>query len=138
MRATWMLASVVAVSILGTAVGARAGDQPQPPDRPKPIELKAVGEAKEIPVGREVSGCHIEVTEGNVVINTIVVRARGQKTPITVAKKLSKGQSLDLPLGPKQMVDGLRISDGGGGVYKIFICADPPPGSKAPEPPQRP
>jgi hypothetical protein len=127
-------AVVVGAAVLALAGGSQAGDRHQS-ERPPAIELKAVGEAREVPVNREASGCRIEVTAGIVTINTIVVRAGGQKTPITVARRLTAGEAIDLPLGPKQMVDGLRISHGGGGDYKIFICADPPPGAKHPEPP---
>lgn len=135
MNGVRMLSAIVAGSMV-MAASLRAGERA--PELPPPIELKAVGGPKEVPVQREVSGCRIEVTEGIVVINTIVVRSGGQKSPITVARRLVKGEALDLPLGPKHMVDGLRISDSGGGDYRIFICADPPPGAKPPAPPEPP
>ncbi len=95
---------------------------------PQPApELRATGPAKEIPVNREATGCRIEVVAGTVVINTVVVRAGRDKLPVTVARSMQAGESADVAFGPRRMVTGLRISDGGGGTYRVVICDEPPP-----------
>lgn len=121
-------AVVVAVALAGSEALAR--DRPSADDQP--VELRAIGEPKEVPVNREVTGCRIEVVNGSVIINTVVVREGGKKTPITVGRRLGVGESVDLPFGPKRLVTGLRISDGGGGTYRVFINAEPPPGAQPP------
>lgn len=84
-------------------------------------ELTAGGDAKEVAVNKEISKCMIEVIEGSVIINTVVVREGGNKTPITVAARLEKGAKHEIALGGAKMVSGLRISDAGRGTYRVHV-----------------
>ncbi len=80
------------------------------------------GGAKEIAVNREVSEIAIDVKEGRVIINTLVVREGGKKTPITVAKEMNKGDKTHfIKLDGKRHVTGFRVSDGGQGRYRISV-----------------
>ncbi len=132
-----MLGSVWAVGVcLACVAGAAAKNDRTPQPAP---ELRAAGPAKEIPVNREATGCRIEVVAGTVVINTVVVRAGRDKLPVTVVRSMQAGESADVAFGPRRLVSGLRISDGGGGTYRVVICDEPPPERTPPErtPPTR-
>ena len=80
------------------------------------------GGAKEIAVNREVSEIAIDVKEGQVIINTLWVRAGAKKTEITVAKAMSKGDKTHfIKLDGRRNVTGFRVSDGAQGRYRISV-----------------
>jgi len=80
------------------------------------------GGAKEIAVNREVSEIAIDVKEGQVIINTIWVREGAQKTEITVAKAMNKGDKTHfIKLDGSRNVTGFRVSDGARGRYRISV-----------------
>ena len=84
-------------------------------------ELTATGGPKEVALDQEAKWCMIRVMKGTVIINTIVVREGAKKTPITVAKRLNKGDKHVVDLGPKRRITGLRISDDAGGTYRVYL-----------------
>lgn len=85
-------------------------------------DFQTGGEAKEVAVNREVSQCAIYVLEGDVIVNTLVVREGGKKTPIPVTVRLAQGQKpYVIPLGAKRLITGFRISDGARGKYCVSV-----------------
>lgn len=84
-------------------------------------EVTAGGDAKELAVNRSIRTVEIECTEGTVIVNTLVVREGGAKTPITVARSFKAGDKQSLDLGSVRQVTGFRISDGGKGRYKVHV-----------------
>ena len=84
-------------------------------------QLQGAGGAKEVPVNKGISSIRIRCSEGSVTINTVVIREGGRKSPMAVARNLAVGQEHVLNLGSVRMVTGLRISDGGGGTYEVFV-----------------
>ncbi len=86
-------------------------------------ELTAKGGANEVKLNKakEASWLMIHAIEGNVVINTIVLREGAKKTPITVATKLTKDQKKEVSLGGRKSLTGIRISNTGGGKYRIYL-----------------
>ena len=84
-------------------------------------ELTAVGEAKEVAVNQVCSKARVVVKEGEVIIQTLVVREGANKTPIKVARGMKKGQTYDIDLGGTRQVTGFRISDAGGGRYRLHV-----------------
>jgi len=82
-------------------------------------DVTAGGGAKELAVNRSIRLVRIECTSGAVIINTVVIREGGVKTPITVARKLNTGEKWEHDLGGAHQVTGLRISDSGKGTYKV-------------------
>ena len=86
-------------------------------------ELTAKGGAHEVKFDKvnRVSWLLIHAAEGNVVINTVVLREGKKKTPITVATKLTKGQKKEVSLNGEKSLTGLRISNTGGGKYRVFL-----------------
>lgn len=87
----------------------------------KVAELDAGGDGKEVSVNRDCSVCLIKCEEGSVIINTVVIREGGKKTPKTVGKRLNKGDSEQVPFGDKINVTGLRIGDDGRGHYEVYV-----------------
>ncbi len=81
--------------------------------------LQASPDAKEVAVNRNVSSIRIRVIEGTVIINTVVARQGTQRTAYTVGRRLQTGQHVDVDLGGRRNVTGLRISDDGRGRYEI-------------------
>ncbi len=77
------------------------------------------GTATELAVNRTIRTVQIECTEGSVIVNTVVVREGGVKTPITVARRFNKGEKQDIDLGSARNVTGLRISNQGPGKFKV-------------------
>lgn len=77
------------------------------------------GDAIELAVNRAIRTVQIECTEGSVIVNTVVIREGGAKTPITVARRFNKGDKQDLDLGSVRNVTGLRISNQGPGKFKV-------------------
>ncbi len=85
-------------------------------------DFQTGGEAKEVACNREASRCAIYVLEGDVIINTLVVREGGKKTPIRVTVRLAKGQKPHvISLGAKRLITGFRISDGARGKYRVSV-----------------
>ena len=83
----------------------------------------AGGSAKETggPSSRPIRKVRIVATSGSVIVNTVVVREGGAKTPHTLAVRLAAGESREIDLGSARRVTGLRISDGGKGTYEIQV-----------------
>ena len=81
----------------------------------------AGGDAKEMGVDRNCSACLIKVTEGSVIINTVVVREKSSKDPIKVGERIEKGGSKEIDVGDKLYVKGCRISDDGRGKYDVYV-----------------
>ena len=81
------------------------------------------GSAKETgaPSSRPIRKVRIVATSGSVIVNTVVVREGGAKTPHTLAVRLAAGESREIDLGSARRVTGLRISDGGKGTYEIQV-----------------
>ena len=82
-------------------------------------DVTAGGDAKELAVNRVIRVIQIECTQGTVIVNTLWVREGAAKSPVTVARRFSAGETQDIDLGNARQVTGLRISDGGRGAYKI-------------------
>jgi len=108
-----LLAAVVALACCGVA---QAGD-----DWDRVASLTAGGDAKEVAINKGAKHILIKVKEGEVVINTVVVREGGNKTPYTVARKIAAGDHHIIDLPAKIMVSGLRISDAGRGAYEVHV-----------------
>jgi len=88
----------------------------------KLADLSTGGGAKEVACNADaVSIVRIVCTEGHVIINTVVVREGGKKTPHTVARRLEKGQNHAIQLGSPRKVTGIRISDDGNGKYVVQV-----------------
>ena len=83
----------------------------------------AGGSAKETgaPSSRPIRKVRIVATSGSVIVNTVVVREGGAKTPHTLAVRLAAGESREIDLGSARRVTGLRISDGGKGTYEVQV-----------------
>ena len=83
----------------------------------------AGGSAKETgaPSSRPIRKVRIVATSGSVIVNTVVVREGGAKTPHTLAVRLAAGESREIDLGSARNVTGLRISDGGKGTYEVQV-----------------
>ena len=81
------------------------------------------GSAKETgaPSSRPIRKVRIVATSGSVIVNTVVVREGGAKTPHTLAVRLAAGESREIDLGSARRVTGLRISDGGKGTYEVQV-----------------
>ena len=80
----------------------------------------AGGEAKEIAVtDGEYTEIGLELVSGTVSVNTVWIRP--EKTEVPIASRLQPGQLVIIYLGETpRRVTGLRISDNGRGVYRIF------------------
>lgn len=87
----------------------------------KVASLDAGGEAKEVAVNRNCSVCLVKVTDGSVIINTVVVREGEKKTPHTVGARIEKGGNQEIGIGSKTYVTGFRISDDGKGHYEVYV-----------------
>ncbi|MCL1910341.1 MAG: hypothetical protein FWG05_05340 [Kiritimatiellaeota bacterium] len=77
-------------------------------------------EAKEIAVPEYVyNKICIELVSGTVSLNTVWLRP--EKTEVRVASRLQPGEILTIDLGnAPRAINGLRISDNGRGVYRIY------------------
>lgn len=86
-------------------------------------ELTANGaaDAKEVSVNRKVSKVRIACKEGEVIINTLVVRRGSEVDRHTVAHKFKPDEKMVIDIGKKVDVTGFRISDDGKGVYYIAV-----------------
>ena len=78
-------------------------------------------DAIEVGVDRpSVTYIRIVCTEGSVIINTLVVRAGGAKTPHSLAKRIEKGDNEVIEIGETKAT-GFRISHDGRGKYKVQV-----------------
>jgi hypothetical protein len=107
----WMLA--VLMWVTGASMADKAGV--------KVGEFQAGGDAKEMAVNQQVSKVIIKCTDGSVIINTVVVRDGGNKTPHSVGARLNKGDTQQISVGDKVNCSGLRISDAGTGTYVVRV-----------------
>jgi len=83
--------------------------------------LHAGGKAKEVPVHKAIERVMIVCLDQPMIVNTIVVREGGRKTPYRVGKRFSPQERFVLPLGMRRMVTGLRISDDLHGNYLVRV-----------------
>ncbi len=83
--------------------------------------VSAGGGAKEVPVNRLISRLSITCEVRPVIINTVVMREGGRKTPFTVGKRLAVGEEFILHLGGKHQVTGFRLSDDLKGQYQLKV-----------------
>lgn len=90
-------------------------------------EATAGGGAKEFSVSGRSNMARIKCLEGTVIVNTLVVREGGQRSPITVARRLQAGEHVDVDLGGVRNVTGFRISDDGRGRYEVSMRTAEPP-----------
>lgn len=90
-------------------------------DWDKVASLNAGGEAKEVVINREISAVRLVWESGIISIQTVVVRQGAEKTPHTVAARLENKAPLEIKLAGKTQVTGFRISDGGRGVYAVYV-----------------
>lgn len=82
-------------------------------------ELSA-GSAKEVSFGGSgYSECKIEVIEGSVSFNSVVIRRGGQKQQVKVVTRFNAGQSFSVPIDGA--ATGLRISESGRGRYRVLV-----------------
>jgi hypothetical protein len=78
-------------------------------------------DAVEVAVDRpSVTLIRIVCTEGSVIINTLVVREGGAKTPHTIGKRIEKDGYELLEIGETKAT-GFRISHDGRGKYKVQV-----------------
>ena len=68
-----------------------------------------------------ISVIRIVVTEGSVIINTIVVRKGNDKDAITVGDRIEKGNFKEISVGDAVPATGLRISHDGRGQYDVEV-----------------
>ena len=97
--------------------GRRRDDWRAAPARPG--DFTAGGGAKEFPFPAGHHRCTIEVVDGSVGFNTIVVRRGGAKQSITISATYQRGQSFSVPIDAQ--ATGLRISDTGRGRYRVIV-----------------
>jgi hypothetical protein len=117
-RSKWRGVSVAVVFLGMFAMSVFAGDKIVFKEAG---EYQAKGEAKEVKVSQAVRYCRIDVVEGTVIINTIVIREGGKKTPIKVVAKLQKDAKHVVDFGKIHNITGIRISDDSGGKYKVML-----------------
>jgi len=111
------LAAALGLACLSLPAAARADKA----DFERVAEFKAEGDAKEVSIERKCEDCMIRVMQGRVIISTLVVREGGKKTPIKVTAELKEGDKHVIPLGERRQITGFRISDGGGGTYRVYV-----------------
>lgn len=76
------------------------------------------GGAKEVVLGGGKRRAWIEISQGEVGFNTIVLRRGGNKQSITVSTRFSQGQRYDIPIDGE--VTGIRISSKGNGRFRVY------------------
>ncbi|MFP7753047.1 hypothetical protein ACLG6S_00045 [Thermodesulfobacteriota bacterium B35] len=84
-------------------------------------QLGAGGGAKEVAVNRDVSKVRFICRNAPVIINTVVMREGGKKTPFTMGKRFAVDEEFVLDLGGRHHVTGLRISDDLKGSYLVQV-----------------
>jgi hypothetical protein len=78
-------------------------------------------DAAELSIDRpSVTLVRIVCTDGSVVINTLVVREGGKKTPYTVGKRIEK-DGYEIIRMDETPATGFRISHDGRGSYKVQV-----------------
>lgn len=77
------------------------------------------GAAKEVLFGGSRTQCEIEVLQGQVGFNTVVLRRGGFKESLTVLAVYRQGDRFPLPID--RNVTGIRISDTAGGRYRVLV-----------------
>ena len=83
--------------------------------------LSAGGDAKEISINKDIQKLKICCLDKPIIVNTVVMREGGKKTPFTLGKKFSPKEEYVLDLGGKHHVTGFRISDDLKGMYKLKV-----------------
>ena len=110
------------VCVLGAACVAlplvAAADKP---DFDRMGEFTAVGEAKEVTIDRKCQDAMIRVMQGTVIVNTFVIREGAKTTPVKIMREMKAGDKHVIPLGERRHITGFRISDGGGGTYRVYV-----------------
>ena len=81
----------------------------------------ASDEATEFKLNRHVSACRLICSEGNLIINTLVVRRGNNKQFMPVKARLKTGQTTDLTITGKAPVTGFRISHQGQGTFEVYV-----------------
>lgn len=77
------------------------------------------GDAKEVVFGQGANECVIEVVQGSVGFNTVVLRRGAKKQSVTISAKYTPGALIPLPIDRE--VTGVRVSDTAGGRYRVKI-----------------
>jgi hypothetical protein len=83
--------------------------------------FNAGGGAKEVGVNRQITKLKITCQNRPVIINTVVMREGGKKTPFTLGKKFVVNEEFVLDLGGKHHVTGFRVSDDLKGSYRLQV-----------------
>ncbi len=83
--------------------------------------LSADSNAKEVGINKEIHKLKISCQDKPVIINTVVMREGGKKTPFTLGKKFNPKEEYILDLGGKHHVTGFRISDDLKGRYSLQV-----------------
>ncbi len=81
----------------------------------------AGGGAKEVAVNRDITKVQFTCRDAPVIINTVVMREGGRKTPFRIGKKFAVNETFVLSLGGRHHVTGLRISDDLKGRYVVRV-----------------
>jgi hypothetical protein len=84
-------------------------------------EFKAEGKPKRMELSRKAGWCMIRVTEGTVIIDSVVVVEGDKKTMVPVTNKLVKGDKKTINIGPSRQITALIINDREGGTYKVYL-----------------
>lgn len=74
-----------------------------------------------IPTQKSIKTVRLVATSGAVSVNTVVLREGSAKTPFTVTRRISAGESVEIDLGGHRQATGLRISTGGKGEFDVFV-----------------
>lgn len=112
LKQVFLLVPALFLMVAGTAMAK---------DWDKVASLNAGGDAKEVVINREISAVRLVWESGVVSIQTVVVRQGAAKTSHTVAGRVEDKAPLEIKLSGKTQVTGLRISDGGRGVYAVYV-----------------
>ncbi|HHD63041.1 MAG TPA: hypothetical protein ENK96_01460 [Desulfobulbaceae bacterium] len=83
--------------------------------------LSAGGDAKEVGINKDMQKLKIACQDKPIIVNTVVMREGGKKTPFTLGKKFNPKEEYVLDLGGKHHVTGFRISDDLKGTYKLQV-----------------
>jgi len=106
----------------GSAGGGYNTDPKPKGDWTKKAELTAGGDGKEVPVGQKIARIFIRCENAPMTIQMISVRSGGAVERITVARNFNVKDEQVIPLANPRVVDSLRIGDGGGGIYTVWVA----------------
>lgn len=109
---------VLAAALVGVSSTSIAGS-----DWTLVAKLSADGKPKEVSVNKTVSAIRIVCVQEPVMVTTVVVRDGGRKEGHSVARTFKKKETAEIELKAAQNVTGLRISDGKGGSYEVYVRA---------------